>query len=223
MASTQLIAEIARHSDGLVDFRILRMLDSSPTPVAVVSAQRREFSSKNEPGFLQVLAGEIRWTEELNGVVLVSLPAALILPPDLIEHLRHERYDEVMSVLSPSVRLNLRSNKAPELLRRLRYGIEARATMLGEDVYIRRWGPLGLVQSPFTGRWEQDIPHTIVAPTWATIPVKILLGSTYSRFYLPAEWNDTQTRPWIGRQELEERYNCFLELKESTHARVQRR
>lgn len=102
-------------------------------------------------------------------------------------------------------------------------GYEVLPSAFGDHVYLGF--VRGHVESPFTGDlfsvaidddgWIRDsalgIPMQEVTPNWVTCSVADLLASGADTFFIPREWNPTP--PWISREELESRYNKYLEEK----------
>lgn len=158
------------------------------------------------------------------------------LAPDMLELLRADpvRYIRMHSIAPRTIDLRSGSKRTSALVAGekydipkttgLRAGCDTMAAAFGETIYLRMNNKL--IEHPATGRWvsfveverfigthnvELLITNDERGAGWATTPLKDLLATAASKFYLPREWNTHGS--WITREQLNEMCEHFIDEK----------
>jgi hypothetical protein len=96
----------------------------------------------------------------------------------------------------------------------IRAGINTLVDAFGDRVYLKFKDDK--VESPFTGRWVPLGATEIDAQVdgaWVSVWTKALLSFKASRYFIPRTWNTSG--PWITHEDLQEKYDKYIEEKEN--------
>lgn len=146
----------------------------------------------------------------------VEAPYEMTLPV-AVEGLLRNDFDQAMEVLNPPPQRVVVAPIRRQVKVGLRHGHDTLADAFGEEVYVSRRD--GLVESPFTGRWEPETgAHNLVAsvavpgpPEWMILSVELLLRVDAERYWLPRRWNPGEG--WVTKEDLSAMLNTYKKEK----------
>lgn len=162
------------------------------------------------------------------GVLLVRSDCTNLRPTRLdketIDLLRSDPVAAIRSMTIPARRIDIKRDPIAMESSPIRVGYDALADSFGDRIYCRLANDR--VECPACGRWA-DIEASVLvckepkcglsilmkpqSPRWITVETIDLLGSRFSRFYLPRAWNPNSI--WISKQELQDLFDHWTQEK----------
>jgi len=208
--------------EGVVSTGRIFLVEGSLPEVSLQSFEKVSFSV-----MMTHLARAVQ-KDSSYGVLLVRSDYANLRPTRLdqetIDLLRSDPVTAIRSMTVPSRHIDIKRKPLAVESSPIRIGYDALADSFGDQIYCKLSS--NMMECPVCGRWADIEVRVLVckepkcsfsilmkpqSSKWATIETIDLLGSPFSRFYLPRAWNPNSI--WISKQELQDLFDHWTQEK----------